>query len=80
MNPGANPTETALVEYFELPVNESGQPIEGFSPRGMDVDRNGVAWVALASGHLASFDCKKCKVRYYDLEVNTFCRACGARF
>ena len=27
----------------------------------MDVDRNGVAWVALASGHMASFDRKKCK-------------------
>jgi hypothetical protein len=27
----------------------------------MDVDRNGVAWVALGSGHLASFDRRKCK-------------------
>jgi len=26
----------------------------------MDIDRNGVAWVALASGHLASFDRSKC--------------------
>jgi hypothetical protein len=26
----------------------------------MDVDRNGVAWAALASGHLASFDRRKC--------------------
>ena len=33
----------------------------GFSPRGMDVDRNGVAWVALSSGHMASFDRRKCK-------------------
>jgi hypothetical protein len=63
LNPGANPTETALAEYFELPLNKKGEPVEGFSPRGMDVDRNGVAWVALASGHLASFDCRKCKVR-----------------
>ncbi|MEP7257684.1 MAG: hypothetical protein ABI687_04840, partial [Flavitalea sp.] len=63
LNPGADPSKTALVEYFELPVNAAGEPVEGFSPRGMDVDRNGVAWVALASGHLASFDCKKCKVR-----------------
>ncbi len=29
--------------------------------RGMDVDHNGVAWVALASGHMASFDRRKCK-------------------
>jgi hypothetical protein len=58
--PGPNPSETALVEYYELPLNEKGEPIEGFSPRGMDVDRNGVAWVALASGHMASFDRSKC--------------------
>lgn len=59
ITPGANPTETALTEYFELPLDEKGEPIEGFTPRGMDVDRNGVAWVALASGHLASFDRRK---------------------
>lgn len=59
--PGSNPTETALVEYYELPLNESGEPVEGFSPRGMDVDRDGVAWVALASGHMASFDRRKCQ-------------------
>ena len=61
LNPGTNPPETALVEYYELPLNKSGEPVEGFSPRGMDVDRQGVAWVALASGHLASFDRRKCK-------------------
>jgi len=61
LNPGSNPSETALVEYYELPLNQAGEPIEGFSPRGMDVDREGVAWVALASGHLASFDRRKCK-------------------
>ncbi|MEQ8810786.1 MAG: hypothetical protein RIE59_17070, partial [Imperialibacter sp.] len=61
LDPGTNPPETALVEYYELPLKESGEPVEGFSPRGMDVDRNGVAWVALASGHLASFDRRKCQ-------------------
>ena len=34
---------------------------QGFSPRGMDVDRDGVAWTVLGSGHLASFDRRKCK-------------------
>lgn len=58
--PGDNPSATALTEYYELPVDENRDPIEGFSPRGMDVDRNGVAWVALASGHMASFDRNKC--------------------
>jgi hypothetical protein len=60
LTPGANPPETALAEVFELPMN-GGTPVSGFSPRGMDVDRNGVAWAALASGHLASFDRRKCK-------------------
>jgi hypothetical protein len=60
LTPGPNPPETALTEYYELPVN-SPNASGGFSPRGFDVDRNGVAWVALASGHLASFDRRKCK-------------------
>jgi hypothetical protein len=58
--PGNDPTNTALVEYFEVPVDDTGAPIEGFSPRGMDVDREGVVWAAMASGHLASFDRRKC--------------------
>jgi hypothetical protein len=60
LTPGSNPSETALAEVFELPMNSAG-PVGGFSPRGMDIDRNGVAWAALASGHLASFDRRKCK-------------------
>lgn len=60
LDPGSNPPETALVEYYELPLQDSGDPVKGFSPRGMDVDRDGVAWVALASGHMASFDRRKC--------------------
>ncbi|MBK6487252.1 MAG: carboxypeptidase regulatory-like domain-containing protein [Gemmatimonadetes bacterium] len=59
--PGERPEETALAEYYELPLSANGEPVEGFSPRGMDVDRNGIAWVALASGHLGSFDRSKCK-------------------
>lgn len=58
--PGANPPETALVEYYELP-SDPKLPVQGYSPRGMDIDRNGVAWVALASGHMGSFDRRKCK-------------------
>ena len=33
----------------------------GYGPRGGDIDRNGVVWASLASGHLASFDRRKCK-------------------
>ncbi len=58
--PGEGPTHTALAELYQLPLDKAGDPIEGFTPRGGDIDRNGVAWVALASGHMASFDRRKC--------------------
>ena len=61
--PGSDPTETALAERYELPWLDETMPIEGYSPRGMDVDRNGVAWVALGSGHMARFDRGACEVR-----------------
>jgi hypothetical protein len=61
MAPGAKPEETALTEVFEVPWNNPAVPNVGFSPRGGDVDRNGVYWAALASGHMASFDRRKCK-------------------
>jgi hypothetical protein len=59
--PGSNPPETTLVEVYEPPFNNPKAPVSGYSPRGMDVDRNGVVWAALASGHMASFDRRKCK-------------------
>jgi hypothetical protein len=52
--PGANPPYTALAEVYKV-------PLPGYGIRGMDVDRNGVVWVPLDSGHLASFDRRKCK-------------------
>jgi hypothetical protein len=52
--PGPNPTETALTEVYE-------PPLPGYGPRGGDIDRNGVYWVSLSSGHLGSFDRRKCK-------------------
>jgi hypothetical protein len=60
LSPGTNPPATALTEVFELPL-KNGVPVEGYSPRGMDIDRNGVVWVPLASGHMGSFDRRKCK-------------------
>jgi Carboxypeptidase regulatory-like domain len=53
--PGSNPPETALAEIYNVPADK------GFSPRGADVDKNGVAWTVLSSGQLASFDRRKCK-------------------
>jgi hypothetical protein len=61
LSPGANPPDTALAEVYELPFDNPKAPVHGFSPRGMDVDRNGVVWAALASGHMASFDRRECK-------------------
>jgi hypothetical protein len=59
LDPGDDPPHTALVEVYELPWRPD-LPVQGYSPRGMDIDRDGVAWAALASGHLASFDRRKC--------------------
>jgi hypothetical protein len=52
--PGPNPSQTALTEIY-LP------PDIGYGSRGIDLDLNGVVWTALSSGHLASFDRRKCK-------------------
>jgi hypothetical protein len=59
--PGSDPTHTAIAEVFELPFGNPRADVQGFSPRGMDVDRNGVVWAVLSSGHLASFDRTLCR-------------------
>ena len=52
---GNNPPSSCKSQVFKVP-----EP--GFDPRGVDIDRNGVVWTALAaSSHLASFDVRKCK-------------------
>ena len=61
LTPGPDPAKTALAEVYEVPWNNPKAPIQGFAPRGLDIDRNGVVWAALASGHFASFDRRKCK-------------------
>src|SRR5260370_3749458 len=59
--PGSHPPETALAEYYEVPWNNPKARVQGFAPRGMDVDTKGVVWAPLSSGHYASFDRSKCK-------------------
>jgi hypothetical protein len=54
LSPGSNPPETALAEIYYVPM-------PGFAARGADIDRQGVVWVSLGSGHLGSFDRRKCK-------------------
>jgi hypothetical protein len=46
--------KTKLSEVYE-------PPFPGFGPRGFDVDRNGVGYTPLSSGHMAAFDRRKCK-------------------
>src|SRR6185295_14279150 len=53
---GSNPPSTALAEIYEVPWNNPKAPVQGFSPRGLDIDTDGVVWTVLASGHFASFD------------------------
>jgi hypothetical protein len=63
LSPGSNPPETALAEIYEPPFEAPASPASGFLSRGIDIDRNGVVWTGLAgSGHLASFDRRKCTV------------------
>ena len=52
--PGSNPPETALAEVYRVPM-------PGFGARGGDIDSKGVVWVSLGSGHMGSFDRRKCK-------------------
>src|SRR5437867_1896188 len=52
--PGPNPAETALTEVYVPPEG-------AYSPRGIDMGTDGVVWTPLASGHIASFDRRKCK-------------------
>jgi hypothetical protein len=65
--PGANPSATAIAEVYDVPA-------PGFGPRGGDVDRDGVYWVSLASGHLGSFDRRKCKVLRGPTATGPHCR------
>ena len=52
--PGSNPPETALAEVYNV-------PLPGFGVRGGDIDSKGVVWVSMGSGHIGSFDRRKCK-------------------
>jgi len=45
---------TLLTELYNVPP-------PGFGARGADIDRDGVVWVSLASGHLGRFDRRRCR-------------------
>lgn len=46
--------ETQLTELYRV-------PLPGFGVRGADIDRNGVVWVSLGSGHLGRFERALCE-------------------
>ena len=60
---GANPPETCIAEYYQPPFDNPNAPIQGYSPRGIDITTDGIIWTALSgSGHMASFDRSRCTV------------------
>ena len=60
---GDNPPETCVAEYYQPPFENPDAPIQGFSPRGIDIGTDGIVWTALSgSGHMASFDRNRCDV------------------
>jgi hypothetical protein len=61
---GSKPPQTCKAEIYQPPYNNASAPgVMGATPRGIDIDTNGIVWTALATtGQLASFDRSKCKV------------------
>jgi hypothetical protein len=61
---GSNPPATCRTEVYEPPYDSSNiAGNQAFFPHGVDIDSNGIVWTSLAgSGHLASFDRRKCAV------------------
>ena len=56
---------TCVSEQYEPPFNNPASKINGYTPRGIDMDTHGVIWTGLAgSGQLASFDRRKCRHAY----------------
>ena len=69
LDPGSNPPETCITERYDVPAELA------YRPRGIDVDRDGVLWSALAgSSHFASFDRRKCKVLNGPTALGQHCR------
>lgn len=61
VDPGQNPPYTCKTEYYEAPKRSDGM-LRAFNARGVDVDADGVAWVAFGTGAIGKFDRSKCKV------------------
>lgn len=70
LNRGVNPPESCVSEVYQVPEG-------ALDPRGMDVDSNGVAWVAMAAtSQWGRFDRSKCTVTNGPgTELGTHCAA-----
>lgn len=60
VDPGAHSPQTCSTEYYEAP-KVNGEYV-AYNARGVDVDADGIAWVAFGSGMIGRFDRSKCKV------------------
>jgi hypothetical protein len=60
LDPGSNPPLTCKTEYYE-PPKVNGE-YRAYNARGVDVDADGVAWVAFGTGAIGRFDRSQCKV------------------
>ena len=63
MEIGSNPPYSCKTEIYEPPFFPTNpKDFGGYTPRGLDVDRNGILWTGLSGGpHMGSFDRSKCK-------------------
>ena len=59
--PGDNPPETTISQFYEIPYYDENVPVRAHSIRGGDIDRDGVMWAGTQSGHIVSFDIRKCQ-------------------
>jgi hypothetical protein len=61
---GNNPPYTCKTEIYEPPFfPDNPKDFGGYTPRGIDVDRNGILWTGLSGGpHMGAFDRTKCTV------------------
>ncbi len=57
---GSNPPQTCKTEYYEPPKVDGH--LVAFNARGVDVDADGIAWVAFGTGSIGRFDRSVCKV------------------
>lgn len=85
---GPNPPETCKAELFQVPYDPEESPeLDVYNPRGMDMDLDGVVWVAFGSGHMGRFDRRLCDTLHdpegtgeHCPEGWTFYRAPGPNF